>query len=238
MSHRQHADVSPNRDDDLDLEKEEVIHTEQVHNGNMTAEEVAFLANFSEDQRKAVVRKVDWRLVPMLLVLYLISFIDRANIGERRSLPCLRDLADRLSVGNAKIEGLLPDLNMSGTQYNIALAIFFIPYTLAGAFNRRSKRLGCVEADANCRGTQQCDSQSVRSTIVVYGRDCHGLGHRDDLPWICEELPGALWCPCIARIVRVSSCYGMGRWADANTTGQGRFLPRCYFAHLKVVSSR
>jgi len=49
----------------------------------------------------------------MLLVLYLISFIDRANIG------------------NAKIEGLLPDLNMTGTQYNIALAIFFIPYTLA-----------------------------------------------------------------------------------------------------------
>jgi hypothetical protein len=28
-------------------------------------------------------------------------------------------------TGNAKIEGLLPDLNMSGTQYNIALAIFW-----------------------------------------------------------------------------------------------------------------
>jgi len=36
------------------------------------------------------------------------------------------------SIGNAKIEGLLPSLNMSGTEYNIALAIFFIPYTLAG----------------------------------------------------------------------------------------------------------
>jgi len=45
--------------------------------------------------------------------LYLVSFIDRANIG------------------NAKIEGLLPDLHMTGKQYNIALAIFFIPYTLA-----------------------------------------------------------------------------------------------------------
>jgi hypothetical protein len=29
------------------------------------------------------------------------------------------------AIGNAKIEGLLPDLNMSGTQYNIALAIFW-----------------------------------------------------------------------------------------------------------------
>jgi hypothetical protein len=68
MSQRPHADASPNRDDGIDLEKEKVIHTEQVHNGNMTAEEATFLANFSDDQRKAVVRKVDWRLVPMLLV--------------------------------------------------------------------------------------------------------------------------------------------------------------------------
>lgn len=36
------------------------------------------------------------------------------------------------STGNAKIEGLLKDLHMTGTEYNIALAIFFIPYTLAG----------------------------------------------------------------------------------------------------------
>lgn len=33
--------------------------------------------------------------------------------------------------GNAKIEGLLPSLGMTGEQYNIALAIFFIPYVLA-----------------------------------------------------------------------------------------------------------
>lgn len=84
MSQRPHADASPIRDDEIDLEKENdnVVHTEQVHNGNLTAEEAAFLANFTEAQRKAVIRKVDWRLVPMLLVLYLISFIDRANIGE------------------------------------------------------------------------------------------------------------------------------------------------------------
>lgn len=30
-------------------------------------------------------------------------------------------------TGNAKIEGLLPDLKMTGTQYNIALAIFSSP---------------------------------------------------------------------------------------------------------------
>lgn len=52
----------------------------------------------------------------MLAVLYLISHLDRANIG------------------NAKIEGMLDDLGLSGIQYNTALAIFFIPYILLGKF--------------------------------------------------------------------------------------------------------
>lgn len=46
-----------------------------------------------EAERK-VIRKLDWRLIPWLSLLYLISFLDRTNIG------------------NAKIQGeiqLLPD---------------------------------------------------------------------------------------------------------------------------------
>ncbi|KAF4814542.1 putative transporter [Colletotrichum tropicale] len=57
-------------------------------------------------------RKLDWRLVPLLRLLYLISFLDRANIG------------------NAKIEGLPEDLNLTGQQYNIVLCVFFITYIL------------------------------------------------------------------------------------------------------------
>lgn len=53
--------------------------------------------------------KIDIRLVPVLTILYLIAHIDRANIG------------------NAKIEGLIEDLGLTGTQYNVALAIFFPP---------------------------------------------------------------------------------------------------------------
>ena len=48
----------------------------------------------------------------MLALLYLISHIDRANIG------------------NAKIEGLEASLNMTDTDYNVAVAVFFIPYVL------------------------------------------------------------------------------------------------------------
>ena len=71
--------------DDADLAKNDAVRIEQAYCGDLGPEDAAFLASFTDQQRKAVLRKVDWRLVPMLLVLYLISFIDRANIG--RDLP-------------------------------------------------------------------------------------------------------------------------------------------------------
>ena len=66
---------------DADLEKTNAHQAERTQGGPLPAEEAVFIASFTDDQRKAVLRKVDWRLVPVLLVLYLIAFIDRANIG-------------------------------------------------------------------------------------------------------------------------------------------------------------
>lgn len=58
-------------------------------------------------------RKVDLHLIPWLSFLYLISFLDRTNIG------------------NAKIDGLQTDLHMSNNQYNNSLTVFFVTYALA-----------------------------------------------------------------------------------------------------------
>lgn len=44
-------------------------------------------------------------------------------------------------TGNAKIEGLEASLNMSGTDYNVALAIFFIPYIIFGEFTNNEQLL-------------------------------------------------------------------------------------------------
>ena len=56
--------------------------------------------DFSHIDGKKVLRKMDLRLIPMLSILYLLAFLDRGNIG------------------NAKIEHMLPDLKMTGPQYN------------------------------------------------------------------------------------------------------------------------
>jgi sugar phosphate permease len=73
-------------------------------------------ANLSAEEKAAIdkklVRRLDLILVPWLSLLYLASFLDRTNIG------------------NAKLEGLIPDLHMSPGQYNLALTIFFISYSI------------------------------------------------------------------------------------------------------------
>jgi sugar phosphate permease len=68
------------------------------------------MASFAHLDEKAILRKMDLQLIPMLALLYLLSFLDRGNIG------------------NAKIEGLTEDLGMSGAQYNWCLTVFFFTY--------------------------------------------------------------------------------------------------------------
>ncbi|KAF6823705.1 major facilitator superfamily transporter [Colletotrichum plurivorum] len=94
-------------------EKHSVAHNEFQGNGAMNPEDADFLANFPEEKKKRAVRKVDFRLIPMLVLLYLMAYLDKTNIG------------------NAKIEGLLDSLHMTGVDYNIALSVFFIPFVLA-----------------------------------------------------------------------------------------------------------
>jgi len=60
--------------------------------------------------------QIDFRLIPIMAVLYLLAHIDRGNIG------------------NAKIEGMDTDLGLVGNQYNIASTIFFVPYIIFGAY--------------------------------------------------------------------------------------------------------
>lgn len=61
---------------------------------------IASPLSFEGIDEAAVLRKMDLRLIPMLSILYLLAFLDRGNIG------------------NAKVEGLIEDLNMTGPQFN------------------------------------------------------------------------------------------------------------------------
>ncbi|KAK9560095.1 hypothetical protein V6Z96_005915 [Aspergillus fumigatus] len=59
---------------------------------------------------KALLRKLDYRLLPPLTILYLLSFLDRSN------------------VGNARLEGMAADIGMTGNMYLTGLTLYFIGY--------------------------------------------------------------------------------------------------------------
>lgn len=59
---------------------------------------------------KRVTRKFDLHIIPWLFGIWLFAFIDRSNIG------------------NAKIDGLVDDLHLTGNRFNIALVVFYVPY--------------------------------------------------------------------------------------------------------------
>jgi hypothetical protein len=65
-----------------------------------------------EINERALLRKIDWRLLPAVGILYLLSFLDRSN------------------VGNARIEGLATDLHMTGNQYLTGLTLYFVGYVI------------------------------------------------------------------------------------------------------------
>ncbi|KAI1383814.1 MFS general substrate transporter [Hypoxylon trugodes] len=66
----------------------------------------------SQINEGALLRKLDIRLLPAVGVLYLLSFLDRSN------------------VGNARIEGLLGDVHITGNQYLTGLTLYFVGYVL------------------------------------------------------------------------------------------------------------
>ncbi|KAF4549756.1 MFS-type transporter-like protein 57 [Elsinoe fawcettii] len=59
---------------------------------------------------RALVRKLDSIIIPVVMLLYTLSFLDRVNIG------------------NARLYGLEEDLNLSSTQYQTAVSILFVTY--------------------------------------------------------------------------------------------------------------
>ncbi|KAF3763237.1 MFS general substrate transporter [Cryphonectria parasitica EP155] len=59
---------------------------------------------------RRILLKTDTRILPILALLFLCSFLDRTN------------------VGNAKIIGLVEDLDMTNLQYNQGLAVFYATY--------------------------------------------------------------------------------------------------------------
>ncbi|CAG8103583.1 unnamed protein product [Penicillium olsonii] len=96
-----HVEYSPGKDDD-------VVH--------LASQMPTCLVNLSLEQReqmeKKLVRKIDMRLLIMIVVMYILNYMDRNNIAS------------------AKLAGLEEDLNLKGEQYQTSVSILFVGYLL------------------------------------------------------------------------------------------------------------
>ncbi|KAK0706274.1 major facilitator superfamily transporter [Lasiosphaeria miniovina] len=61
---------------------------------------------------KKLLRKIDTHLLPFLVVMYLLNFLDRSNLAQARQGTFEKDLG------------------MTGTDFNLATSIFFVAYLL------------------------------------------------------------------------------------------------------------
>ncbi|KAK0788114.1 hypothetical protein LTR75_012717, partial [Friedmanniomyces endolithicus] len=100
-------------DDKLEYGHKPIDNSDQSSGEELATLDKGFtdvISQVSPEEERRILKKVDFRLVPVLSLLYLVAFIDRSNIG------------------NAKIAGLSTDLKLSGLQYNTAVTMFFVSY--------------------------------------------------------------------------------------------------------------
>ncbi|KAI5368153.1 Putative major facilitator superfamily, MFS transporter superfamily [Septoria linicola] len=84
--------------------------SEQLEEKEISHVGVSYVADAQVEKR--ITRKLDLHILPWIFILWLLAFIDRSNIG------------------NAKLDGLIDDLELTGNRYNVALTVFYILYVL------------------------------------------------------------------------------------------------------------
>ncbi|EEB09497.2 nicotinic acid plasma membrane transporter [Schizosaccharomyces japonicus yFS275] len=67
-------------------------------------------STISPEQHRRLLRRLDLIIAPCMMIIYMVAFLDRTNIG------------------NAKVAGLPEDLHLKGNQFNVATSIFYATF--------------------------------------------------------------------------------------------------------------
>ncbi|KAJ2980790.1 hypothetical protein NUW58_g6853 [Xylaria curta] len=102
-----------------EIEHKAVMIEEAAKKRGIDEQQVAQFRQFTEadadwhrGMQKRLMRKVDIHLLPLLVLMYLLNFLDRNNLSQ------------------ARLGTLEEDLGMSGTDFNLATSILFVGYIL------------------------------------------------------------------------------------------------------------
>jgi sugar phosphate permease len=152
---------------------------EAVRSGSLKhvkEQQIPWIEHFEEQNEewrhateRKLLRKIDFMLIPMLGLIYLLNFLDRSNLAQ------------------ARLGGLEDDLNMKGTDFNLATSIFFVGYLIMQLPSnllitrvRPSLYLGLVVTLWGVVSTCNSAVQSFGGLIAV--RICLGLAEAPFFP--------------------------------------------------------
>lgn len=87
-------------------------------------------------EEAAVIRKLDWRLLPLVFVLYSLSVLDRSNLGNARIAGMVCFASSQSTIVSVRTVLLTPtpqedDIDLSGNRYNLLGTIFYIAYIIS-----------------------------------------------------------------------------------------------------------
>lgn len=95
------------------------LGTENPEKASQDTTRVAHIEHFENEdapqhkvRTRRLLRKIDLHLLPFLILMYLLNFLDRSNLAQARQ------------------GSLEADLGMKGTDFNLATSIFFVGYLL------------------------------------------------------------------------------------------------------------
>ncbi|KAI6866924.1 permease of the major facilitator superfamily [Hortaea werneckii] len=105
--------------DILHGDKSENYHQEVIHDHDVTGKaaeaEASNIGHLTEEEKaveKKLRRKIDSLIMPLVILVYLMNYIDRNNYAA------------------AKLQGLKSDLSIDEKQYQVGLSILFVGYVL------------------------------------------------------------------------------------------------------------
>ncbi|KAK0805115.1 hypothetical protein LTR38_005646, partial [Friedmanniomyces endolithicus] len=91
----------------------EVMHDHDI--ARVTTQDARHHAQLTEEElvvEKKLRRKIDTLIMPLVIMVYLMNYIDRNNFAA------------------AKLQGLVKDLHLVGNEYELGLSILFVGYVL------------------------------------------------------------------------------------------------------------
>src|SRR5271163_2725147 len=99
-------------DQDVEKKKAKIDVLEQLQTDESVDSNDLRINQFTPEEQKKIIRRVDRRLVVLLGFMYCVSLTDRTNTGL------------------AAIAGMAVDLVLIGERYSILVLVFFITYVL------------------------------------------------------------------------------------------------------------